>query len=111
MHKELSPEQLVEIVEKASKKFSGQVNELESAVGMLFMARQYGWKLMYLAHSKTTVRKYEGILDIRIRDHFPDEGPLAHKSIGLKIAKKLTNFWKAVTDNINGVRNAEIVLR
>jgi hypothetical protein len=109
MTKELSNEEMIKIVEKASKEFSGLLPELESASGMLFMGKLFGWKVLYIVHSKSTVRKYEEILDIKVRECFKDEGPLAKKSIGLMIAKKLSNFWKAISENINGVRNAELV--
>lgn len=92
--------QLDEIEERAFIHFSGQLDELESALGMLRIGHHMGWKVLYMIHSKKTIRKYEEILDIKIRDIFPDEGPSAGRSIGLSIAKKFSNFWKVVSGEI-----------
>ncbi len=88
---------LVKRVEKITTDFRGQFDELESALGMLMMGRLVGWKVIVLIHNKRTIRKYEEILGISIREEFEPEGPLAHKSLGLKIATELGNFWKAVS--------------
>lgn len=96
----LSPEQkeqLEQIEKRALIQFTGMLDELESALGMLRMGHHFGWKVLYLIHSKKTIRKYEEILDIKIRDIFPDEGPSSDRSIGLDIAKRFSNFWKVVS--------------
>jgi hypothetical protein len=90
-------EQIELIERRAIIQFTGMLDELESALGMLRMGHHFGWKVLYLIHSKKTIRKYEEILDIKIRDIFPDEGPSAGRSIGLDIAKKFSNFWKVVS--------------
>ncbi|WP_052185207.1 hypothetical protein [Methylotenera versatilis] len=96
----LSPEQkeqIEQIEKRAIVQFVGMLDELESALGMLRMGHHMGWKVLYMIHSKKTIRKYEEILDIKIRDIFPDEGPSAGRSVGLGIAKKFSNFWKVVS--------------
>lgn len=88
----------LELIEKrAIIQFRGMLDELESALGMLRMGHHIGWKVLYMIHSKKTIRKYEEILDIKIRDIFPDEGPSAGRSVGLDIAKRFSNFWKVVS--------------
>jgi hypothetical protein len=89
--------QLEEIERDAVAKFRGQLDDLESALGMLRMGHHVGWKVLYVIHSKATVRKYEDILGIKIRDVFPDEGPSAYRSLGLSIAKAASNFWKVIS--------------
>lgn len=89
--------QLEHIEERAFIHFSGQLDELESALGMLRMGHHMGWKVLYMIHSKKTIRKYEEILDIKIRDLFPERGPSAERSIGFGIAEKYPNFWKIVS--------------
>ena len=99
----LTPEQstqLQDIEDKAITNFSGTLDELESALGMLRMGHHFGWRVLYLIHSKKTIRKYEEILDIKIRELFPEEGPSAERSIGLALAKKASNFWKVVSGEI-----------
>lgn len=103
--KKLTEKELVEIVDAALKKFKGDSSELETAIGMLFLARKCGWKVAYLVHNKRTIKKYEGILGISIREHFPEEGELAHRSLAFKLLKGVTNFWKAVQGDIPGIRS------
>ena len=90
-------EQLIAIQDNSLAGFVGQLDELESALGMLLMGHHFGWKVLYLIHSKRTIRKYEDILGIKIRDIFPEEGPSSYRSPALAIAKKATNFWKVVS--------------
>jgi hypothetical protein len=90
-------QQLNEIEGNAIAGFIGQLNELESALGMLMMGHHFGWKVLYIIHSKKTIRNYEDILGIKIRDVFPEEGPSAYRSNGLQLANKATNFWKVVS--------------
>lgn len=108
---QLSPEQkiqLQDIEDKAITYFSGTLDELESALGMLKMGHHFGWRVLYLIHSKKTIRKYEEILNIRIRDLFPEEGPSSERSVGLALAKKASNFWKVVSGDIKIDNRREI---
>ncbi|GJL71920.1 MAG: hypothetical protein NMNS01_11190 [Nitrosomonas sp.] len=107
----LSPEealQYISIIDRATENFRGQADELEIAIGMLMIGRIYGWKVLVIIHNKRTIKKYEKILGINIREMFPPEGPLAHKSVGYKIASKLSNFWKAVSGDIKIDKRREI---
>ncbi len=108
---ELTPEQkaqLQEIEDNAIRTFKGMLDDLESALGMLRIGHHVGWKVLYMAHSKKTVRKYEEILDIRIRDIFPEKGPSAERSLGLVLAEKYSNFWKVVSGEIKITNRREI---
>lgn len=90
--------QLLQVIEEnAIADFRGQLDELESALGMLRMGHHFGWKVLYLIHSKRTVRKYEEILNIKIRDIFPETGPSSYRSYGYHLAEKFSNFWKIVS--------------
>lgn len=91
---------LDQIEERAIIHFSGQMDELESAIGMLRLGHHFGWKVLYMIHSKKTIRKYEEILDIKIREIFPEKGPSANRSIGLGLAEKFSNFWKVVSGEV-----------
>jgi hypothetical protein len=93
-------EQLLIIQENAVAAFEGQLDELESALGMLAMGHHFGWKVLYLIHSKKTIRKYEDILGIKIRDIFPEKGPSSYRSYGLNLAEKIGNFWKVAGGDI-----------
>ena len=93
-------DQLQDIARNALAKFEGQFDELEAALGMLHLGDHFGWKPLVLIHNKRTIRKYEEILGIEIREFFHPEGPSAERSRGYKIAKVIGNFWKAVSGEI-----------
>lgn len=96
----LTPEQLAELdrLEKeAVMDFEGQIDDLEKAIGMLRIGHHVGWRVLVIAHSKRTIRKYEGILGITFREFFPERGPSTSRSFGMKIADSLSNFWKGVS--------------
>jgi len=107
----LSPEQkmqLQQIEDETIMHFNGSIDELESALGMLRIGYHFGWKVLYLAHSKKTVRKYEKILNIKIRELFPELGPSSKRSIGMGLAEKVSNFWKVVSGEIKIENRREI---
>ena len=87
-------------VGEAVAQFSGSLEELEKAIGMLMVGYHFGWKVLLLVHSKRTIKKYEKILGIDIREFFPAEGASARRSIGLDLAKQIGNFWQVVSGDI-----------
>ena len=80
--------------------FMGGLDDLEAALGMLRIGHHLGWKVLVIIHNKRTIRKYEEILGVDIREFFPAEGPSADRSKGYKAAKMVSNFWKAVSGDI-----------
>lgn len=92
---------LVKIADRAALEFEGNFEELESAVGMLFLGRIIGWKPLLIIHNRRTVQKYADILGIDYKAEFPDVGQHADKSRGWVFANALTNFWKAVSGDIS----------
>jgi hypothetical protein len=93
-------DQLRDIEFKAIAKFKGNFDDLEAALGVLHLGDHLGWKPLVLIHNKRTVRKFEEVLEINFREFFPEEGPSASRSIGYTIAKKIGNFWKAVSGEV-----------
>lgn len=81
-------------------RFEGDFDELESAVGMYMVGKLVGWKVLLLIHNKRTIRKYEEILGISVREEFDEEGTFADKSVALNLVKKLGSFWKAVSGEL-----------
>lgn len=92
--------ELSRIEREAIAQFSGDLNELEAALGVLRVGHHFGWRVLVLIHNKRTIRKYEQILAINFRELFPAEGPSHERSIGYGLAKKIGNFWKAVSGAI-----------
>jgi len=94
--------ELVAIADAAFGKYKGSVDEIERAIGMLVIGRHIGWRVIYLMHSKATVRKYENLLGIKVREFFPEEGTLANKSVAWKALKTLKGYWKIVSGDQDG---------
>ncbi len=86
-----------DLMDKAIFNFSGSLDELEGALGMYMIGRHFGWKVLYVIHSKKTIRKYEEILDIAVRDEFDETGPDAQRSLGYRAVEFTSNFWKSIT--------------
>lgn len=96
----ITPEEakrLVDLVDNAIYEFEGNVDHLESAIGMLFLGRYVGWKPLVLVHNKNTVRRNEKILGIEFRKFFAEETPRSEKLFAYKIAKAVGEFWKFVS--------------
>lgn len=100
VHPDERAEQLTKIINDAFDRFRGQFDELEKAIGMLLLGDYVGWKVLAIIHNKRTLRKYEEILGISVREFFPEEGPAAMRSIGYRMAVNIGNFWKAVSGDI-----------
>lgn len=96
---------LDQIEADAIANFEGQVDELESALGMLRVGHHFGWKVIYIIHSKRTVRHYEEILGgIKVREMFPDQGPSAYRVRAMRMLRAASNFWKVVSGEAEDVR-------
>ena len=104
-------QEYIKIINKATDNFTGLFDELENAIGMLMIGRLVGWRVLAIIHNKRTIRKYEEILGINVRDMFPDEGPLAAKSAGYTAAIALGNFWKAVSGDLKIDDRREMTLK
>jgi len=89
----------------AIAEFRGDMHELEAALGMLRLGHHFGWKVLYIIHSKRTIRKYEEILGgRRIRDLCPETGPSSYRCNGYRIAEAASNFWKVVSGDAEDVK-------
>lgn len=109
----LTPEQekkLKEIEEDAIASFSGDLTQLEAAIGMLRMGQHFGWRVLYILHSKKTIRHYEQILGgHKIRDLFPEAGPSSYRSVGFNLATRFSNFWKVVSGETKIPKRQEVL--
>jgi hypothetical protein len=107
----MNEKQLVELIDKAIKEFRGDTTMLASAIGYLMIGRKFGWRVMFLMHRQTTIKKYEKILKIDSRDRevMPELGPWHEKSVAYWALQKVSNFWKAVKGEIPGVRSTKVL--
>lgn len=103
----MTDDQILQVVDRAVDCFQGDLNELESAIGMLLIGRQYGWRVILLIHSPATVRKYLKLLGLKnLRDALPEVGVLAHRSNAWRLLDDGKNFWKVVRGQIAGIRSS-----
>jgi hypothetical protein len=86
-----------DLLDETIRRFSGQLDELESALGMYMIGHHFGWKVLHMLHSKKTIRKYEEILGLKVTEAFEPVGPDADRTNAHKIIQTVSNFWKAVS--------------
>jgi len=101
--------QLREIEMRAVADFRGDLVQLEAALGLLRMGHHFGWKVLYLMHTKQTIRNYEAILGVKIRDIFDETGPSSYRSFGLNLSQRFSNFWKVAGGTIKIPRRRDAV--
>lgn len=105
----LTSAKLYEIAQTAIQHFSGEGTVLESAIGALYVGNAYGWRVLFLIHGRSTIRKYERILSIKFQECVPEDTPLSRRSIAYRALKGVTNFWKAVKGEIGNVRSTKLL--
>ncbi|MBF0169410.1 MAG: hypothetical protein HQL45_17530 [Alphaproteobacteria bacterium] len=93
-----------EIIDTAIKKYKGNVDVLEGAIGAFMFGRHVGWRPLFLIHHRSTVQRYEKVLGVSFREVLPEVGQLAHRCLAWKLAQKIKNFWKAVRGEEPGVK-------
>jgi hypothetical protein len=91
--------ELVDKVDSVIENYSGSIQHLCTAIGVLFIVRSLGWRAIRLSFSPRVYSRCQKILDLDFKLHFQEEGDLARKSVVLGIVKKFHNFWNVV----NGV--------
>ncbi len=84
-------------MDRVIRDFQGPLDELESALGFYMIGFHFGWKVLYLIHTKATVAKYEKLLGINVRETFDEVGPDADRSVAFKAVQSFTNFWRVVS--------------
>lgn len=97
--------ELTKIIEKASEQYSGDVTILESAIGALIIGRMYGWRVLRLVHGSSSYARYERILAIKFKDVCLERTELSKKSLALKVADAVGDFWAVARGTIAGRSN------
>ena len=54
----------LELIKKLTLEFEGDLTQLGSAIGCLFMCKTYGYKIIRLAYDAKTIAKYERFFQI-----------------------------------------------
>lgn len=103
--KDFTDEELVALVQNSFERFRGTADTWESAVGMLFVGKLMGWKIVHLVHSQATVKKYEKILGIDVKEDFDPTTKNSRRSYAWRAIEGFSNFWKAVKGETD-IKNA-----
>lgn len=104
-------EQLIKDLDNVCRQYHGTAQQLESAIGALFVGRTIGWRAMYLMHSAGTIRKYEKILGLKFQEVLPPETEHSRRSIAYKVlqlADNIKNFWKAVNGVYPNIKSTKL---
>ena len=91
----MNDEQLKELIERVCSEYHGQLDHLYQAVGLLVVGQLYGWRVMRLISTRPNWRKASALFG-DLKTLMPERGPLAHKSIGLKISDDLGHYWEII---------------
>ena len=93
----MKKEQLNELIDTVCNEFCGQAPDLFQMVGIVVVGHRFGWRVVRLVVSRKiwmlTTRWFG---DPKV--WMPEHGPLAGRSVGLKILNTLGDYW----DFING---------
>lgn len=98
----MSTNSLDVVITAAITSYKGDARVLEAAIGALLLGQHIGLRPLRLIHGGSVVRKYQNILGVEFRDVMPDDGPLAHKSVGYGIAQKIGDYWASVRGHAPG---------
>ncbi len=98
--------ELENMLKESAEAYQGDLRLFQAAVGVFVVGKLYGWRILRIVLAPVSYRKYEKILGIRFREHCQERTALADKSVGLKIADYLGDFWK-VAEGIVAVKGKE----
>lgn len=90
----LTPEQC-EMIQKACAEYHGQLDDLYQAIGLIVAGQLFGWRVMRLVSTRSNWQKAQELFGDPKKLMDP-RGPYAHRSLGLKIADELGEFWEIV---------------
>lgn len=90
----LKPE-LAQAIDKVCSEYHGQLDDLYQAIGLLVAGQLFGWRVMRLVSSRTNWKVATELFG-DLKELMPREGVYAHRSIGLKLANELGDYWKVV---------------
>jgi hypothetical protein len=108
LYKAERTQELLERFDKRCETYSGDITDLERAIGVYFVGRRIGWKVLYIIHDKKTLRKYEDILKIEFKKEFTEFEDQGKRSNIYRVLKTVSNFWKAVSGAISIDRSPTI---
>jgi hypothetical protein len=100
----ITDKELMIKIEDVTKEYSGLIDHLYEAVGMIVVGRLFGWRVMRLVSSRRCWSLASEIFGDP-KELMPERGRYAHKSYGLRIVDAVGGYW----DFIKGKRDAMLL--
>jgi hypothetical protein len=91
----LSEEEFLKQVDDKLENYVGQIDHFYEVVGMIIVGRHCGWRVMRLV-SSARCWKHAGEIFGDPKNLMPERGKYAYKSVGLRIADRLGQYWDIV---------------
>lgn len=91
----MNDKELMDKIEDLTRDYKGDISNFYEAVGMVVVGRLFGWRVIRLVSSGrswTFTTKLFGDL----KELLPERGAYAYKSVGLKIADDLGEYWEII---------------
>ena len=85
-----NPRQNHLLVDPRAADYARLAPDLESASRLLRLGHHVGWKVLYIVYSKRTIRHYEEILGMPIRELFETTDPSTHRANAYRLIEGLT---------------------
>ena len=89
-------------VREVAARFKGHISKLEAAIGALYVGNIFGWKVLRLAHTERTLKQFEEILGLSLRDekYCPAETELSTRHFVFRFSKQMRDYWHVVNFKI-----------
>ena len=91
----ITDDELNNKIEEVADNYTGQIDDLYTAVGMIIVGRLFGWRVVRLTSSNSQWTRITKIFGDP-KDLMPERGKYARKSVGLAIADKIGSYWDVV---------------
>ena len=96
----MSPSEIAKLVSSLLSSFEGDAAQLQRAIGFLYFCNEFGWRPCVVIHTKVTIRSYEAVLGLSIREVFPEFTKSSGRSVGYLAAMESGSFWRVVSGDI-----------
>lgn len=83
------------------KTYKGDAGVLFSVVGVVFVGRVYGWKVIRLFISQSTYAKYQKVFGLEFKSIMSAETEFSDRALAYKAIKKLKEFWSIIKGSIS----------
>ena len=92
------PEGTEDHIKEIAARYSGDITELERAIGVFYVSHVFGWKVTRMVHKDNNVKRWENILNLSFKDpkYCRPETEVSYKHIVYDFACKIKDYWNVV---------------